>query len=97
MALEEQHAVGYDEAIAIAREIGECLGGRQMRALEVLARYASQGRKPSVLRMKAVRDVGFGAVHHFVTARHGLEAAQSQLHGTISACAPKTGTTRNGG
>lgn len=39
--------VSYEEAVVIAREIGEALGGRQQRALEVLARYAERGRRRS--------------------------------------------------
>jgi hypothetical protein len=39
--------VSYEEAVAIAREIGEVLGGRQQRAIEVLIRYAERGRRRS--------------------------------------------------
>jgi hypothetical protein len=39
--------VSYEEAVVLAREIGESLGGRQQRALEVLVRYAERGRRHS--------------------------------------------------
>lgn len=75
---EEERPVTFDEALVIAREIGESLGGRQQRALEVLSRYASRGRKPSALRLDAVHEAAFGA-QHFAAARHGLEAARQEL------------------
>jgi hypothetical protein len=39
--------VSYEEAVVIVREIGEALGGRQKRAIEVLVRYAERGRRRS--------------------------------------------------
>ncbi len=74
----------FDEAVAIAREVGESLGGRQQRALEVLVRYAARGKKPSSLRLDAVHDAAFGA-QHFAAARHGLEAARSELDAGLRA------------
>ena len=37
--------ITLEEALVIAKEIGESLGGRQQRALEVLARYASRAQR----------------------------------------------------
>lgn len=48
--------VSLDEALAIAKEIGECLGGRQQRALEVLCRYAQRNRRPSNTAIEAFRN-----------------------------------------
>lgn len=65
--------VTYEEAVAVAKEIGLSLGGRQQRAIEVLLRYAAKGRKPSSIRLEAVRDASLGA-QHFAAARHELDA-----------------------
>lgn len=39
--------VTYEEAVALATEIGESLGGRQQEALRVLVRYAARGHNKS--------------------------------------------------
>lgn len=59
MSDEAPEPVSIEEALVIAREIGEALGGRQRRALEVLCRAAERGRKPST---------GAQAVEHFRAA-----------------------------
>lgn len=63
----------YEEAVALAKEIGESLGGRQQRAIEVLLRYAARGQRPSSHRLQAVRDASLG-VQHFANARRELDA-----------------------
>lgn len=42
-------SVTYEEAVALAEEIGESLGGRQQEALRVLVRYAERGRRSSAV------------------------------------------------
>jgi hypothetical protein len=37
--------VTLEEALVIAKEIGESLGGRQQRALEVLSRHAQRSQR----------------------------------------------------
>lgn len=59
--------VTLDEALAVAREIGEALGGRQKRALEVLCRHAERARRPS--------STAINAVEHF---RNAAEIAKGK-------------------
>jgi hypothetical protein len=65
--------ISLDEALALAREIGDSLGGRQQRALVVLSRYAERGRRLSSTALRSVGHVAEGA-QHFVKAQEELAA-----------------------
>jgi len=73
----------YDEAVALAKEIGESLGGKQQRAIEVLMRYAARGRRPSSIRLDAVSDALVGA-QHFANARSELDAGQQAMRSSVA-------------
>ncbi len=68
--------VTYEEAVALALEIGESLGGRQQEALRVLTRFAARGRKPSVANITSAQ--------HFAAARVELDAGLAVM-GTVAA------------
>lgn len=63
--MSDERPVTYEEAVVLAYEIGQSLGGRQQRALEVLTRFAARGRRTS----SAVVD----AAQHFAAARVELD------------------------
>lgn len=50
-----ERPVTYEEAVVLAREIAEALGGRQQEAILMLVRYAERGRKPSLLAAQHFR------------------------------------------
>lgn len=55
--------ISYEEAVILANEIAESLGGRQAEALRVLMRYAERGRRNSTAAQ---------AVQHFKAAASEL-------------------------
>ncbi len=76
-----EEPVTYEEAVAIAAEIGSSLGGRQQRALEVLVRFATRGHRgsaPSVRALAAVGDAALGA-QHFAKATHDLRSVSAKV------------------
>lgn len=74
--------VTYEEAVALAIEIGRSLGGRQQQALTVLLRYAARGVRPSSMRLEAVRDASLGA-QHFANAKNELDAGMRAIGATV--------------
>lgn len=79
-----------DEALAIAREIGESLGGRQQKALIVLSRYAERGRRMSSTALRSVGHVAEGA-QHFVKAQEELAAGLHAIQNSTRAIASVAG------
>jgi len=74
--------VTLEEALAIAREIGDSLGGRQQKALITLSRYAERGSRLSSTALRSVGHVADGA-QHFVKAQEELAAGiQAIRHST---------------
>ncbi len=68
--------VELDEALAIAAEIGEALGGRQQRALEVLCRAARRGARPSQTFPGVAEPPSVSAAEHFRRAAEELDTAK---------------------
>jgi len=75
--------VTLEEALVRAAEIGEGLGGRDQRCLEVLCRAASRGARISSTAIPAVSHAARGA-QHFVKARAELDAGIEALGETTS-------------
>lgn len=73
--------VTLDEAVAIAREIAESLGGRQARAIEVLIRHAERGRRLSATALMSVGTAAQSA-QHFVRAKEELEKGIEEIQAT---------------
>lgn len=80
----------FEEALVIAKEIGESLGGRQQQALVVLSRYAERGRKMSSTALRSVGHVAEGA-QHFVKAQEELAAGMQAIQHSTRAIASVAG------
>jgi hypothetical protein len=69
--------ITLEEALVRAKEIGEGLGGRDQRCLELLIRAARRGRRISERTVNAV-GLAVQGTQHFIRAREeidkGLEA-----------------------
>lgn len=76
--------VTLEEALVIAREVAESLGGRQARALVVLCRHAERGRRSSSAAIRAVGSAADG-VQHFLDARRELEKGREAISESIEA------------
>jgi len=75
--------VTIEEAVARAMEIGESLGGRDKRCLEVLCRAATRGARISSTAIPAVSHAAKGA-QHFVAAQRELAAGLQEIGETTS-------------
>ena len=80
----EPESVSLDEAVALAREIAESLGGRQARAIEVIIRYAERSRRLSKTAISSVGSAAQG-VQHFARAQEELARGMEELQHTTHA------------
>lgn len=82
--------VTLEEALVVAKEIGESLGGRQQVALALLSRYAERGRRMSSTALRSVGHVAEGA-QHFVKAQEELAAGMQAIQHSTRAIASVAG------
>lgn len=82
--MSEPEPVSLDEAVALAAEVAESLGGRQARAIEVLIRYAERGRRLSKTALSSVGSAAQG-VQHFTRAQEELARGMEELQHTTHA------------
>lgn len=79
-----------EEALAVAKEIGDSLGGRQQLALVFLSKTAERGRRISSTALRSVGHVADGA-QHFVKAQEELAAGLHAIQHSTRAIANVAG------